>query len=102
MCETGNESQEKTRKTLKHVNVMNGLIMRSKKKSKDTLKQMKMRTPQSKIYGTQGKHSEKEIHSIRGLPQVTITPKKSQIDNLTLHFKEMEEEQRTKSKVGRR
>ena len=34
---------------------MNGSTMRSRKNSKDTLKQMKMRTQQSKIGGTLGK-----------------------------------------------
>ena len=42
---------------------------------------------------------KEEIHNIRGLPEET---RKSQINNSTLHLKELEKEQQRKSKVGRR
>ena len=43
--------------------------MRSRKKSKDTLKQMKMRTQQSKIVGHWQRTPKREIHGITGLSQ---------------------------------
>ena len=46
-------------------------MMRSKKKSKDTLKQMKMRTQLSKSVGHWESNPKKEIHSITGLSQET-------------------------------
>ena len=48
---------------------MNGRTMRSRKKSKDTLKQMKLRIQQSKICGHWESNPKKEIHSITGLPK---------------------------------
>ena len=46
---------------------MNGLTMRSRKKSKDTLKHMKMRMQQPKSMGHREHTPKKEIHSITGL-----------------------------------
>ena len=43
--------------------------MRPRKKSKDTLKQMKMRTQQPKIIGHSKSSPKRKIHSITGLPQ---------------------------------
>ena len=42
---------------------MNGSTMRSRKKSNDTLKQMKMKTQQPKMYRIQWKCSQKKIQS---------------------------------------
>ena len=64
--------------------------MRSRRKSKDTLKQVKMRIQQSKICGTLAYLKKKN-------PQ-----EKAQINNLTSHLKELEKEQQTKPKVSRR
>ena len=45
------------------------VIRRLRKKSEDILKQVKIRTQQSKICGTLGTKPKREIHSIRGLLQ---------------------------------
>ena len=42
---------------------------------------------------------KREVHSDTGLPQET---KKSKINNLTLHLKELEKEEQTKPKVSSR
>ena len=88
---------------------MNGLTMRSRKKSKDTLKQMKMRTQQSKIVGHWQRNPKREIHGITGLSQKnknknkTTPPQTRKSSNkLTSHLKELEKEQQTKPKVSTR
>ena len=43
--------------------------------------------------------SKREVYSYTSLPQET---RKTQINNLTLHLKELEEEEQTKPKVSRR
>ena len=73
--------------------------MRSRKKSTDTLKQMKIRTQQLKIYGTSESSSYRKIHSITRLSQEQY---KSQINNLTSHIKVLEKEEQTKPKVNRK
>ena len=50
---------------------MYGSTMRSRKKSKDTLKQTKMKTQQSKICGHRKNDPKREIQSITGISQVT-------------------------------
>ena len=79
---------------------MNGSTTRSRKKSKDTLKQMKMRTKQSKMCGTL------ERNPLRGkfiaLQAYLKKQEKGQINNLTLHLKVLEKEQQTKPKMSRR
>ena len=50
---------------------MNELTMKSKKKSKDTLKQMKMRTKNPKSMRHSESSPKREIHSITSLPQET-------------------------------
>ena len=78
---------------------MNGSTVRSRKKSKDNSKELKMRTQQSKICGI-GKAT------VRGkfiaLWAYLKKLEKEQINNLTLHLKEHEKEQQTKPKVNRR
>ena len=79
---------------------MNGSTMRSRKKSKDTLKQMKMRTQQSKNLWDTGKAI------LRGkfiaLQAYVKKQEEAQINNLTSHLKKLEKEQQTKPKVSRR
>ena len=70
--------------------------MKSIKKSKDT---MKMRKQYPKVCGKQWNSPKREIHSITGLYQEA---RKSQVNDLTLHLKELEKEQYTKIKVNRR
>ena len=50
---------------------MNSLTMRSRKKSKDTSKQKKMKTQQPKIYGQSESSPKREIHSFTDLTQKT-------------------------------
>ena len=76
---------------------MNGSTMRSRKNSKDTLKQMKKRMQQPKICG-EAVLTGKLIASQAYLKK----HEKSQINNLTSHLKELGKEQQTKPKVSRR
>ena len=62
---------------------MTGSITRARKKSKDTLKQIKVRTQHSKICGTLGKRG---IHSITCLPQEA----RKISNSLILHLKELD------------
>ena len=77
--------------------------MRSRKKSKDTLKKMKMRTQQSKICGILEIKSKREVHS-RGLSQKKKekNKEKAQINNLTSYLKEHEKEEQVIPNVNRR
>ena len=61
--------------------------MRSRNKSEDTLRQIKIKTQQLKIYETQQKSPKKEIHSNAGLSQEA---RKISIINLTLYLKGLE------------
>ena len=60
-------------------------MMKSKKKSENTLRQMKMKTHLTKPMGCSKTSSKKEVHSNTGLPQET---RKSSINNQTYHLKE--------------
>ena len=71
---------------------------KSKRKSKNTSRQMKMETRLSKIYGMQQKQF-KEFITIQAYLK---KQEKSQVNNLTLHLKELEKEEQTKPKVSRR
>ena len=55
--------------------------IKSRKESKDILRQMKMRTQQPKIHGTQKNSPKREIHNNTALPQETrkISPKQSKL-----------------------
>ena len=78
---------------------MNGLTMRPRKKSKDTLKQMKTGTQQPKVCGTQQKHpQERKFIASRAY----LKKQKLQVNNLTLHLKKLEKVQKRKPKVSRR
>ena len=74
--------------------------MKSKKKSKDTLNQMKMRTQQSKNLWDTGKAILRR--KFIALQDYLKKQEKAQINNLILHLKELEKEQQTKPKVNRR
>ena len=71
--------------------------MKSKRKSENTLIQMKMETQHSKICGMQQSSSKREVYSDTGLPQET----RKISNNLYYQLKELEKEQ-TKLKVIRR
>ena len=61
---------------------------------------MTTKTRRSKTYGMQQRQSsKKEVYSNTILPQET---RKSQVNNLTLHLKELEKEGQTKPKVSGR
>ena len=62
---------------------MNELTMRSRKKSKDTLKQMKKRTQSPKSVGPWESNPNRESHNITGLSQKTRKSLNRQ-SNLTL------------------
>ena len=63
--------------------------MISRNKSKNTLKQMKMRTQNYIIYGNWESNPKKEVHSITGYLK---KQEKVLINNLTSHLKELEKE----------
>jgi len=65
---------------------MNESTKKSRKKSKNTKSQMKMKTQWSKVFGIHQSCSKREVYSNTGLLQ----EEKSQIKNLTLHLKEVE------------
>ena len=67
---------------------MDGLTMRSIKKSKDTLEQMKIGTQQSKTYEDTAKAVLR--WKFRALHAYLKKQEKSQINNLTLLVKEFE------------
>ena len=60
---------------------------------------MTIKTRQSKTYGMQQSSSKREVNSYTSLLK---TQEKSQINNLTLHLKELEKEKQTKPKVSKR
>ena len=66
--------------------------MRSRKS--ETLKQMKMRTQQSKICGTWKSNPKREIHSITGLSQKT---RKSSNKQSNSHLKNLKKTNKTQS-----
>ena len=47
-------------------------------------------------YEVQQSNSKREVHSNKGLPEETI---KMQINNIILHFKELEEEEKKSPKL---
>ena len=59
---------------------------------------MTTKTQRSKTYGTQQKHSKREVYSNTSSPQET----RKISNNLTLHLKQLEEEEQIKPKVRRR
>ena len=67
---------------------MNGLKMRSRKKSKDTLKQIKLRTKQPKNLWDTGKAILKG--KFIAIQAYLKKQEKAQINNLILHLKEGE------------
>ena len=60
---------------------------------------MKMNSQQSKTYGTQQRHAEREVYSDTGPPKRIET---SEINNLTLHLQELEEQQQRQPRASRR
>ena len=60
---------------------------------------MKMKAEWFKSMGCDKSSSKRKVHSDTSLPQ---KQEKSQINNLTLHLKELEKEEQTKPKVSRR
>ena len=60
------------------------------RRSRNTLREMKMETQHSKIYVTHKSSSKREVYSETGLPQET---RKTQIINLNLQLKELEKEE---------
>ena len=73
--------------------------MRSRKKMKSFWKQMKRNSQQSKNYGSNAGSPESETPSNTGLPK---KDRNIQINNLTLHLQELEEQQQTKPRASRR
>ena len=59
-----------------------------------------METQQPKTYGHCKSSAKRKIHSITGLPHETR--KKNQINNLTLHLKQLEKEEMKNPRVCRR
>ena len=57
-----------------------------------------MKTQQPKPYGTLKSNAKGKVHSNTGLPQET---RKSQINNLTLHLKQLEKEEMKNPRVSR-
>ena len=60
---------------------------------------MKMKTQQPKTLGHCKSSAKGKVHSNTGLPQET---RKSQINNLTLHLKQLEKEEIKNPRVSRR
>ncbi|WP_238405907.1 hypothetical protein, partial [Segatella copri] len=71
----------------------------SRRKLKNTLRQMIMKTQPSKSMGCCKSSAQREVHSNAGLSQKR---RKSQIDNLTHHLNELEKEEQKRPKVSRR
>ena len=63
------------------------------------MKEIKLRTQQTKIYGIQGKRCKREIHSIKGLTQET---RQSSYKQCNFTLKEFEKEQQVKYNISRR
>ena len=61
---------------------------------------MKMKTQNPKLVGHYKSSAKRKVHSNTSIPQETI--KKSQINNLTLHLKQLEKEEMKNPRVGRR
>ena len=59
-------------------------MKKSKRKSENTLKQMKIKTQLSKIHGMQQNSFKRAVYSISGLPEDT----RKISNNLTYHLKE--------------
>ena len=73
-------------------------MRKSRRKLRNTSRQMIMKIQQLRVYGMHKGSAQREIHSNAGLLQ---KEEKSQMDNLTHHLNELEKEQ-TKHKVSRR
>ena len=78
---------------------MNGLRMRSRKKSKSFWKQMKMNTQQPKTMGHSEGSPEREVHRNTGPPK---KDRNISINNLTLQMQELQEQLEAKPRVSRR
>ena len=77
---------------------MNGLTMKSRRKSKNVWKQTKMNTQQLKSVGHSEGNPERNSQQT-GLPKKTG---KYQINNLTLQLQELEKQQQIKPRASRR
>ena len=70
-------------------------MKKSKSKSENTLRQMKIKTQLSKIYGMQQSSSKRKVYSNTDLPQET-----RKISNtLTFHQEELEKEEKLKYNI---
>ena len=76
---------------------MNGLSIGSRKKAKSIWEQLKMNTQPPNTYGTQQQQSREG--SFRALQVYIKKIEKSQINNLTLHLKELGKQQQIKPRV---
>ena len=65
----------------------NGSVMKSERKFKNTLRQMTMKTKPYKIYEMEKSSPKREVHSNTDFTQKN--KKKTQINNLTYHPKEL-------------
>ena len=75
-------------------------MRKSRRKLKNTLRQMIMKTHHSKSMGCHKSSAQREIHSNAGLPQKR---RKVSINNLTHHLNELEKnKQNIKSAEGRK
>ena len=79
---------------------MKGLTMRLRNKSKDILRQMKMKTQQHKTYGKS--NLKRKIHSHTGLPQETRNLSNKQSINFALKGTEGKRKTRRKRKTEER
>ena len=65
----------------------NGSVMKSERKFKNTLRQMTMKTKPYKFYEMEKSSPKREVHTSIDFPQKN--KKKTQINNLTYHPKEL-------------
>ena len=70
-------------------------MKKSKSKSENTLRQMKIKTQLSKIYGMQQSSSKRKVYSNTDLPQET----RKISNNLTFHQEELEKEEKLKYNI---
>ena len=69
-----------------------------KEEIKNTLRQIKMKTQISKSMGCNKNSSKRKVHSYTGFPKEV----RKVSNNLTYHLKDLEKEEHTKAKAGRR
>ena len=74
-------------------------MKKSNRKSENTLRQMKIKAQFSHRYGCSKNNSKKEVYSCTVLPK---KQEKHQIDNLTLHQKQLEKEKQKNPNISRR